>query len=216
MAGTLHQQLIFNSDALVTLQFLETHIGKDPKVSAFLDSASHKKMKLNMIPISKHCYHVGPSTLVELTREQSLVLHCEPSTSCECFFRLFKDGEMFHSITYKDNKSLRNDTVCSFQDNNAICYGEIVLFVLKPDPIALINVLHTRGLSLIDQAGNPGRETLMPYKDVNFLENYFIPIDPDKCSLIAIGISNIKGKPVLVETDSIKCIVVQPNKYEHH
>lgn len=64
----------------------------------------------------------------------------------------------------------------------------------------------------MDQAGDPGKGTLMPYKDVNFLEKYFILIDPDKCSLIAVGISSIKGKCVLVETDTIKCVVVQPNK----
>lgn len=106
-------------------------------------------------------------------------------------FKLFKDGEIFHSTSYKDNKSLRNDTICSFEQSNSVCYGEIVLFLFKPRLLALINVLHTRGLSLVDQAGNPGREVLMPYKDVNFLEKYFIPIDPDKSSLVAIEINDI-------------------------
>ena len=169
-----------------------------------------------MVPISNHCYRVGPSIMIELTREQSLVLQSESSTSSECFIRLFKDGEIYHSTSYKDNKSLRNNTICSFKHNNSICYGEIVLFLLKRHPVALINVLYKRGLSLTDQAGNPGRETLMPYKDVNLLEKYFIPIDADKSSLIAVGLNDIKSKYILVETDTIKCVVVLPNKYEHH
>lgn len=112
--NTVHKQLIFNSDALVTLQFLRACIEQDSAVSAFLDSVSHKKMRLNMIPISEYCYRVGTSTLVELTTEQCSVLGCEENTNCECFFRLFKDGEIFHSTSYKESKSLRNDTVCCF------------------------------------------------------------------------------------------------------
>ena len=64
-----------------------------------------------MVPISNHCYHVGPSVMFELTREQSLVLQCKSSTSSECFFRFFKDGEFFYFTSYKDNKSLRTDII---------------------------------------------------------------------------------------------------------
>ena len=77
---------------------------------------------MNMVPISEHCYCVGKSAMIELTSEQSSVLHCETRT-CECFFRLFKDGEIFHSAIYKDN-SCRN--VCCFQQHNSIYYGEIM------------------------------------------------------------------------------------------
>ena len=214
--NTVHKQLIFNSDALVTLQFLRAHIEQDSKVSAFLDSVSFKKMRSNMIPISEHCYRVGTSTLVKLTREQSSVLDCEANTSCECFFRLFKDGEIFHSTSYKESKSLRNDTVCCFQRNDSLYYGEIILFVLKQVPIALVNVLHPKEESLIVRAGNPCREILMYYRDINFLENHFILIEPDKSYLISVDVRNIIAKCVVVETDAIKCVIVQPNKYERH
>ena len=167
-----------------------------------------------MVPISEHCYGVGKSAMVELTSEQSSVLHCETRT-CESFFRLFKDGEIFHSAIYKDN-SHRNDTVCCFQQHNSIYYGEIMLFVQKPVPVTLINVLHPMEESLTDKAGNPCREALIPYKDENILGNYCILINSYESSLVSIDIRNIKGKCVLIETDSIKCLVIQPNKYERH
>lgn len=71
-------------------------------------------------------------------------------------------------------------------------------------------------MSLIHQAGNPGRETLLQYKDVDFLEHYFMPIDTRKSSLIAVKVKNIHRKGVLVEIDSCKYVVVQPNVYERH
>ena len=101
--SSIHQQLIFNSDALVTLQYLRA-------TSTLFDHVSHRNMRSNMICTGEHCYWLGQSVMMMLTAEQSSALNCEVSP-CECFFRLFKDGEMFHSTSYKEGKSFRNDTV---------------------------------------------------------------------------------------------------------
>jgi len=71
------------------------------------------------------------------------------------------------------------------------------LFVLKQVPIALVNILHPKEESLVVQAGNPCREILMPYSDVNFLEKYFIPMEPDKSNLISVDVRNIIAKCVV-------------------
>ena len=126
--NTIHQQLIFNSDVVVTLQFLRAHIEQDLKVSAFLDSVSYKKVRLNMIPISEHCYRVGKSAMVELTSEQKSILHCE--RTCECFFRLFKDGEIFHSAIYKEN-SRRNDYLLFSEAWFGILWKNNVIYFTK-------------------------------------------------------------------------------------
>lgn len=109
---------------------------------------------------------------------------------------------MFHSTSYKEGKSFRNDTVCFIQQSSSLLCGEITVFVMKPVPVALINVLHPRELSIIHQAGNPAREALLQYKDIDFLEHYFMPIDARKSPLIAVEVKNIRRKGVLVETDS--------------
>lgn len=140
--NSIHQQLIFNNDALVTLQYLRAHIfEQDVRASMLFDYVSHKKIRSNMICISEHCYQVGQSVMMMLTTEQSSALNCEINP-CECFFQLFKNGEMFHSTSYKEGKSFRNDTVCFIQQNNSLLCGEITVFVMKPVPLALINVLH--------------------------------------------------------------------------
>ena len=87
--NSIHQQLIFNSDALVTLQYLRVHSEEDHNVSMFLDHVSHKQIRSNMIDIGEHCYQIGLSMMVRLTEEQCLALECESNTSCECFFRLY-------------------------------------------------------------------------------------------------------------------------------
>ena len=120
----------------------------------------------------------------------------------------------FHFTSYKDGVSVRNDTICMFQGESGVHFGEIVLFVIKPIPVALINMFYVRKQSLIDQGGNPCRPTLIPYKEANILKQYFIPIDTER-SFIS-DISSIIAKAVLVKTDNIKCLVVQPNNFEHH
>ena len=130
-------------------------------------------MRSNMIYIGDHCYRVGPSVMMMLTAEQTSALNCESSYTCECFFRLFKDGEMYHSTSYKERMSLRNDTVCFFKHDDSVFCGIITVFVVKPPvPVGLINVLCPKDTSLINHAGNPCRETLLPYKNVDLLENF--------------------------------------------
>jgi len=68
----------------------------------------------------------------------------------------------------------------------------------------------------MDQAGQPGKESLRVHKDINFLQNFIIPIDPRKSSLISVDVKQICRKGILVETDSCKYIIVQPNVYERH
>lgn len=55
---------------------------------------------------------------------------------------------------------------------------------------------------VIRHVGNPAREALLRYGDVDFIEHYFMPIDARKSSLIAVKVKNIHRKGVLVETDS--------------
>ena len=91
--------------------------------------------------------------------------------TCECFFWLFKNGEMFHCNTYQQESSSRNDTVCFFKQDDETLFGIIKLFVLKAIPVAIISVLHPQQESLLAQARQPCKESLCVHKDINFYRN---------------------------------------------
>lgn len=119
-----------------------------------------------MFNLFEHCYRVGPSALMVLTADQVSASWSicpgvdEDNSTHERFFHLFKDGVMFHCTTKQQEKSARNDTVCFFQQDNEVIFGIITLFVHKPVPIAIIRVTYPKQQSLMDQAGQPGKESL--------------------------------------------------------
>lgn len=211
----IYQQLVFNSDAFVTLQFLKAQVSEhNPRLSVILDS-SQRKLHSNMFYIEDHCYRVGASVLMLLSADQKLAMNCEDEHApFECFYRLFKDGEMFHCSSSQESCA-RNDTVCFFKQDNAILFGTITLFVLKPSPIALINVQHPKQVSLLHQAGEPCKDTLNAYRNIDLLKKYIIPIECNS-SLVSVDVMCICRKGVLIETDVGMYIAAQPNVYEHH
>ena len=212
----IYQQLVFNSDAIVTLQFLRAQIFEhNPELSVMLNSGQ-MKTRSNMFYIDQHCYRVGVSVLMLLSTDQKVAINCEDKNDpFECFYRLFKEGEMFHCSS-SQNSCARNDTVCIFKHNNTILFGTIALFVLKPSPVALINVHQPKQVSLLHQAGEPHKDTLDAYKNINLLKNFIIPIESRSSSLISVDVKCICRKVVLVETDVGMYIALQPNIYEHH
>jgi len=91
-----------------------------------------------MFNLFEHCYCVGPSALMVLTVDQvSAIGVDEDNSTHECFFRLFKDGVMFHCTTKQLEKSARNDTVCFFKQDNEVLFSIITLFVLESSQFQL-------------------------------------------------------------------------------
>jgi len=54
-----------------------------------------------------------------------------------------------------------------FKQGNMILCGIIELFILKPSPVALINVHQPKQVSLLHQAGEPCKDTLNAYKNID-------------------------------------------------
>ena len=73
----IYQQLVFNSDAIVTLQFLRAQIFEhNPELSVKLDIGK-KKVHSNMVCIDEHCYRVGASFMMLLSTDQKLAINRE-------------------------------------------------------------------------------------------------------------------------------------------
>ena len=83
---------------------------------------------------------------------------------------------MYHSTLYREGLK-RNNTTCVFKQDDTVQVGEIVVFVMLSDPVALVNVFHQIAESLLNKAKHPCRPSLLPYKEANLLGKYIIQID---------------------------------------
>lgn len=90
-------------------------------------------------------------------------------------------------------------------------------FVNMPILQALICKFHQPSQSLLMQAGPPCRPVLAVYKNVDLLRSFFTVIQ-ERCAtpLLAVPITAIQGKAILVKNESNTYAIKLPDKYEHH
>lgn len=102
--------------------------------------------------------------------------------------------------------------------NGDICFGEIEVFTNTPTPSALIYQLQPQRRSLISRAGNPCRNTLSKYQDIDLLKQFIIPVsfDTSHSPLQVIPIESIIHKVCIISVRSDYYCVVQPNNIERH
>ena len=115
--------------------------------------------------ISPHCYIIGSVVLSTLTIEQRRAIQIEQDTY-HIFFRLYKEGIIYHSTCYVKNHILkRENSICRFfGTDNSLKYGQINIFVADQSPVALVTVFTNSDTSLMASAGNPCRPQLCAYK----------------------------------------------------
>ena len=109
---------------------IKLHDGES--VAQYISEDSHKKS--NMLLIDDHVYAVRNTKLLMLTGEQEDALqYCG---SAQGFFRLLKEGIMYHCTNY--SQCTRNNTFCVFScaEDTALHYGQIEQFLLTPKPVA--------------------------------------------------------------------------------
>ena len=94
----IHHQLLFNIDVSYTLQHIHMKLlqHESDKTLSYLNY-SHSRP--NMTCVGDHAYIVGKCVLTTPTNEQSSALG--HSGNIEVYFRLLKDGIMYHSTGYK-------------------------------------------------------------------------------------------------------------------
>ncbi|XP_064381793.1 uncharacterized protein LOC135330772 [Halichondria panicea] len=193
-------QLLFNVDVSYTLQ---------------LTSVCNPQRK-NMTKLSENTYIVGRLVASKLTSEQSLVL-CRTGT-VQVFFRLFKNGVIFHCRKYsRALTGKRRNTHCCFVSNGAEEFGEIELFIYGTEPCALIRKNIPFSSTLLHMTGNPSRAILSTYMQADLLNNYIVPVDVSTShSLEVVSLSNILSKAVFVNAFNRSYCVKQPNTLERH
>ena len=107
------------------------------------------------------------------------------------------------------------DQICHFNSNGQCKFGQIELFALTPDPVAIVKVFQSTETILLEKAGHPCRQVLEEYKHINLLSSFVHKIKPpEECShLEVIPVKDIQGKAVYVQLDNslYDCVLKQPN-----
>jgi len=192
----VHHQILHNIDASLTMQMVSHHLPDEPATCT---------SRRNMSNIGEHCYIIGSLAKTTLTNEQK-----------DVFFQLYKEGITYYCTDYaKKQKLKREDTICRFigRDGN-IYYGQIILFVIDPRPVAFVKMCHIESISMMQSAGDPCKLNLCLHVDL--LSNIIKPVKFDRSTLIAVRIEDITGKPVIVEIDAATYLIDQPNVTERH
>ena len=168
-----------------------------------------------MSELSEHVYTVGNTELVTLTKEQQAVLNC-CSDRVEAFYRLFKDGVMYHSTQYASRRcSKRNNTFCQYETNGKH-YGQIILFIKYPRMCALINQLVPASTSLTQQIDFVDCPVLAKHQRVDILSKIMPAVSQAQGTLVCVELSNITKKAVLIKAGVNECVSSIPNSYEYH
>ena len=214
--GNIVPQLMFNVDVVYTLQLVHHKLAQieSGETIAFIDKSSGLAPRSNMSKIGEHTHIIGPCTFKTPTSEQSMALG--GSEPVPCFFKLYKNGVVYHA--FSGNHGKRDSTVCSFKTtDNKTHYGRIMLFVNTPSPSALIREFCQPSQSLLQQAGPPCRASLTVYKEFDLLSSFITLAEESfTAPLLAIPITFIQGKVVVVKNHVCTYVIKQPNQFERH
>ena len=128
---------------------------------------------------------------------------------------------MLHSVHYgrgKDGK--RDSSVCSFSDGTTERCGVILKFCLCPSTpaLALVQPFQVSPTSLLQSIGNPCRDVLQDYADMDLLSAFFTPVSKQLLPVCAVPVSQIHCKCIRVCCSdlSVDYVIKIPNNYEHH
>ena len=112
------------------------------------------------------------------------------------------------------------DQIWHFSSNGQCKFGQIELFALTPDPVAIVKVFQSTETILLEKAGHPCRQVLEEYKHINLLSSFVHEIKPpEECShLEMIPVKDIQGKAVYVQLDNslYDYVLKQPNTHDHN
>ena len=125
---------------------------------------------------------------------------------------------MYHCTRYtKYDSGRRNNTFCTFLTPNLTrAFGQIVLFILYPQPCALINEISiAQDTSLTEQAGRTTHSKLIKHMRANLLNN-IIPIVTISERIFKVEFSSIIKKTILIHVSSQNFISEIVNSHEFH
>jgi hypothetical protein len=217
------EQLLFSIDVATTMSILADRLKsvEDEETLTILSDTQGISRK-NMLLLFTGTYSIGllhsytptndeRQALTRLTRvrvNRMLVFH-----------RLFTNETILHSIQYGRPGGKRDSTICSFRSGGSQLFGVIQKFCLcecAPVNVVLIKPFDTTNTSILSTSGNPGRDILSEYAEVDLLSSFISQVKKQLLPLVAVPIADILNKCVKVSGTDYDYIIKIPNNYEHH
>ena len=127
---------------------------------------------------------------------------------------------MLYSVQYGREGGKRDSSVCCYIDQGVEQFGIFQKFCLCSScpAIALIKPFQKAPTSLLKSIGNPGRDILKSYIEIDLLSTFFVPVTKRFLPVLAVPLSQLLCKCVRVccNDSSVDYVVKIPNNYEHH
>ena len=150
----IHDQLIFSVQVSQALQHLSTYLinNEDEKTLEFLSFCRNSLPRKNMFQIAPHVYIIGRLHYTNLTNEEHTAISMQSLGSVgsriETFSRLFCNGILYHSVTYKREGGKRNSSICCYHDGISLKFGEIQKFCRTTKTFAVLKSMAVSSSSL--------------------------------------------------------------------
>ena len=168
-------------------------------------------------------YSVGIPQLSCLLREEQRAirqLSGTASTQTLTFYRLYHQATMLYSVQYGREGGKRDSSVCCYVNQGVEEFGIIQKFCLCSNcpAVALIKPFPKVSTSLLKSIGNPGRDVLKSYAEIDVLSSFFVPVKRQLLPVCAVPLSQLVCKCVRISRSdlSVDHVVKIPNNYEHH
>ena len=211
-------QVLFAIDVRNTLGMLSHRLEEveSNETLNFIFPCRSAHTRVDMSPILPGTYSVGSLRTTTLSGEELQVIGRPQVT---VFHRLYRNNCMYYSSKYGREDGKRNSSVCCYVVGGVEDFGIIQKFCLAQGslPVAIIMPFKRTESTLLKSIGDPGRELLSNYAEMDLLSNFFVQVMPSSSlSLCAIPVCNIVCKCVRITHDTTDYIIKLPNTFERH
>lgn len=214
------EQLSLSMDICHTIGCLSNQLNEseNEEVLKFLSPMSDIVIKRrNMRNIQPGIYSIGSHQLKSLTdHEKTLIKDVTGVDTSEAltFKKLYFKDTILYSGT---NEGKRDSSFCCYFKDETKHYGMIQKFSFSP-PAVFVEPFKPTSSSLLKNAGNPGRELLRKYAEIDLLSAFIVEVEKKPLPVCVINISDLLYKCVRIACkDHPHSYVIQiPNNFEHH
>lgn len=213
------EQLLYSLEVSSTLANITDKLqGVESEATLKYLNMSWNCYRCNMSQIVPGTYSVGPLSAV--SAEELALVRCyfgQLNTEVHSFDRLYHNNSLYHSVQYGREGGKRNSTVCCYRENHAVQLGVIQRFAVTSESVGLALISpFERSTAYLKTIGNPGREVLKKYSEVDLLSVFVFPVKKALLPVCVVPTASFICKCVLLNCTATDYVIKIPNNFEHH
>ena len=217
-------QVLFAIDVSNTLGMLSDELEEveSSETLTFINPCRLAHSRVDMSPLFPGTYSVGSLRTATLSGEEFRAFNCASRhPQVTVFHRLYRNNCMFYSSQYGREDGKRNSSVCCYVAGGVEDFGIIQKFCLASGypPVAIIKPFKKTGSTLLKSIGDPGRELLTNYAEIDLLSTFFVQVmSRSYLPLCAIPVCDILCKCIIIShtCSTTDYIIKLPNNFERH